>query len=189
MWIMSEDGFVSAVFKDGKLQLRARDRESLIRLGFKGRRIKSNQGTDYPFRVYTTHEEFGEIVARQIAAITYDNFKNQAKKTRGRRYADCLGNVWMDMLRMEPRDALKYVGNGSWRKPKKVSSAIDDDRWWETYRYDSSDAQKLDRDNPLLSEDALDDAQLALLEDLPVAMHAWTEDQWNAWLSEHPEGV
>lgn len=64
MWFISTDGFTSAVFKAGKLQLRARDRESLSRMGFSARRIKTGVGSDYPFRVYTTKRELKRLVCK-----------------------------------------------------------------------------------------------------------------------------
>lgn len=206
MWIMSQDGFVSAVYKGGKLQLRARDRESLVRMGFKGRRVKTNSGTDYPFRVYTTHEEFTALVVKQIADIDYSNFKDQAKKTRGDKFARALSNVWTDMLALEPRDVMRYIGSkkkGSWRYPKTSASTLfgtaykHDSAWWDDYlkALDERDADRTDRDNPLLDkhwgldDDVLSDSQQNLLADLPSSMHDWTEEQWTEWLEQHPEGV
>lgn len=124
MWIFTQHGFVSAVEKDGSLQIRSRDRESLKSLGFGRRRIKTGRGTDYPFRVYSTHEELKRILAKQVDEIHYENFKTQAHKVRGKTYASALGSVWTAMLRMEPPNVIRYLGD-SWRKPTKRSRRSD----------------------------------------------------------------
>lgn len=159
MWLFTQTGFVSAVHKDGALQLRARDRESLIRLGFKASEIKTGQGTDYPFRAYTDHETFAAIVAKQVAEIDYDNFKNVIKKKRGERFASALNDVWFAMLRVEPKDAISKLNNSSWRRPRKPKGAtvvLEEDRRW----YDDLLPEPTDAD----------------LRDLPL--HMLTDDEW-----------
>lgn len=127
MWIMTADGFISVVEKPLEfggppiLLARGRDRESLVRLFGDASRIIENKGTDYPFRVITDRDEVKRIAARAIDDINYRNFKDEAKKRRGPEYAHALMGVWTAMLRLEPRDALKYVGHGSWRQPKPAS--------------------------------------------------------------------
>lgn len=189
MWIMSEDGFISAVYKDNKLQLRARDRESLERLGFKGRRIKVGEGTDYPFRVYTTRDELKEIVNRQIDAITYPNFKSRIVQTRGRRFEAALHNVWSAMLAVEPKNVVSLLDKRSWRVPRSrgARSSADSD-WWDAYltRRDERDTPEPAELDSFVIEDP---ETVQALEDLPDSMHDWTEEQWNAWMTGNPSGV
>lgn len=197
MWIMSEDGFISAVHKDGKLQLRARDRQSLERLGFKGRRIRVGEGTDYPFRAYTTPEELKKIVNRQIDAITYPNFKSRIVVTRGRRFEAALHNVWSAMLAVEPKNVTQLLNESSWRLPRRRSARTSaESDWWTDY------IDRLDRDTPepepepeLESDDqnltdwTAERAAVALEDELPDSMMTWTEEQWNEWMSQNPTGV
>lgn len=163
MWIMTKNGFVSAVQKHGKFQLRARDRESLLALGYEPTDIVTGVGTDYPFRVYTTREIFTAVLAQQVREIDYTNFKDAAKKSRGAQYADALNSVWFAMLRLEPKDALSNLGKGSWRLPtrkgKRSRSRRYDEDW---YRQDAlADVpEPTDRD----------------LRDLPL--HMLTDEEW-----------
>lgn len=190
MWIMSEDGFISAVYKEGKLQLRARDRESLERLGFKGNRIRVGEGTDYPFRAYTTPDELKEIVNRQIDAITYPNFKSRIVVTRGRRFESALHNVWSAMLAVEPKNVTQLLSASSWRAPRGRSSRSSaDSDWWDAYlnRRDARDTPEPEVLESFVIEDP--EGVQALEDALPDSMHDWTEEQWNAWMADNPQGV
>lgn len=180
MWIISQDGFVSAVYKGGKLQLRARDRESLKRLGFGRRRIKTGLGTDYPYRAYTTSEELKAILCRQVDEIDYPNFKSQVHETRGRQFENVLHRVWSDLLALEPANAKQLLAPSSWRRPlpkrKGATRYTTESDWWTEYY-----TQRLERDTPAPTDEEL--------EQLPDSMHDWTDDQWDAWLAANPSGV
>jgi hypothetical protein len=193
MWIFSQDGFISAVFKAGKLQLRARDRESLKRMGFTDRRIRTGEGTDYPFRVYTTKRELKRLVCKQIDAIEYPNFKSRIRTTRGRVYENALHGVWSAMLAVEPKDALQLLNNRSWRAPVSKGSRVAD--WWPEYDRAVNGIALEDRDVPEgfslvdhLSDDELREYD-AMLEETPKSLHDMTDEEWEAWLEGRPGGV
>lgn len=155
MWIFSQDGFVSAVEKkSGIISLRARDRESLTRMGFKGKRIKTGEGTDYPFRVETTKAELKVLVCKQIDEIDYPNFKSRLKVSRGQRFESAAHRVWSAMLSVEPRDALTHLTPGSWRRPRKRKGGS---RAWDWERDFQSRA---DRDVPSVLDLDLADEDL-----------------------------
>lgn len=106
MWLFSETGFVSAVqHRDDpeKFIVRARDRESLEPLAkFARTKIVSNQGTDYPFRVFVSRKRFGQWAAKQIEKLTYTNYKSKMHQTRGADFCDALHDVWADMQAVSP---------------------------------------------------------------------------------------
>jgi hypothetical protein len=173
MWIMTDQGFISAVYKAGKLQVRARDRVSLERI-FPDHEIITNVGTDYPFRVYTTHDELAEIISASIKGIQYSNFKTQAKATRGANYEGVLHSIWTTLLRLEPADARKFIGKGSWRLPAPAAKgkkgrkqrgqrAFYQDIW------DRFDAE--DRDTPAPTQLFNDVKSIAEAD-------AWEDDEW-----------
>lgn len=197
MWVTTQDGFTSAVLKQGKFQLRARDRESLQRMGFKGKRIVTGVGTDYPFRVYLTKREYKRIVCRQIDAIDYSNFKSRVLTSRGRRYSDALHDVWTAMLKVEPKNAKSLLGDFSFRTYTTGKRVAD---WWPEYdaatratdrgAYDAYDAwEDRDRDFPghlleegmhvIEGEDDLTDEQLEALAEYE-SLHRMTDEQWMA---------
>jgi hypothetical protein len=59
MWVFTTSGFVSAVYKDGAIQVRARDRKSLEPLAKQtGAAIVATPLADYPYRIAITNEQF-----------------------------------------------------------------------------------------------------------------------------------
>jgi hypothetical protein len=102
MWLFSDTGFVSAVaHRDDpdRLVVRARDRASLAPLAQRtGNDILEGAGTDYRFRVVVGRAEYGAWVADVIADLTYTNYKSQAQRTRGSRFANALHDVWSTMF-------------------------------------------------------------------------------------------
>jgi len=205
-WNFTSNSFTSGVFKDGKFQVRARDKESLINLFGDESRIVTNAGTDYPFRVFSTQEEYAELIKQSILAIDYRNFKDEVKKQRGAEFAHALMGVWTAMLKVEPVGVRRFIGTGSWRLPnetgnqstyrrnnkkgKKGKGAKSSYNWAQEHW--DRDADYLDRDLPELTaevEDLLTDEQRAELDKLPDSMHDWTEDQWQQFMSENPGGI
>ena len=58
MWVFTTTGFVSAVYKDGALQVRARDRRSLSALSKDtGASIVATPLADYPYRIAITNAQ------------------------------------------------------------------------------------------------------------------------------------
>lgn len=106
MWIMTTDGFYSAVQKTGEstLTIRARNREDLelLRAKFDLPDITDNQGTDYPYRIPgVTHEEWATILARLALEIDYSNFKNAVTIRRGKLHHDVYMRIWTALLSLE----------------------------------------------------------------------------------------
>ena len=106
MWIFTPTGFVSVVFKDGALQVRARDEESLISLAiFTGNEIIKTPHADYPYRLITDNQTFAKWTSDQIANLNYSNFKSEIAATRGYNFAKPLNKVWSVMHDVEDLDA------------------------------------------------------------------------------------
>lgn len=110
MWVFTTSGFVSAVFKDGAIQVRARDRKSLEPLAKQTRAaIVATPLADYPYRIAITNEQFASWVSRVALAVNYKNFKSEIADTRGYGFAKPLIQVWSVMHEVE--DAKARVQN------------------------------------------------------------------------------
>lgn len=110
MWVFTPEGFVSAVEDRNDpttIMVRARDKQSLVQVcevsGLTAQLdIVSYAGTDYPFRVAISRTNWEDFVIDASRRITYPNFKDAAKATRGQAYADVLGRVWAAGLALTP---------------------------------------------------------------------------------------
>ena len=110
MWVFTTSGFVSAVYKDGAIQVRARDRKSLEPLAKQtGAAIVATPLADYPYRIAITNEQFAIWVNQQALSIAYKNFKSEVTDTRGYGFAKPLNQVWSVMHEVE--DAKARVRN------------------------------------------------------------------------------
>jgi hypothetical protein len=110
MWVFTSSGFVSAVYKDGAIQVRARDRKSLEPLAKQtGAAIVATPLADYPYRIAITNEQFAIWVNQQALSIAYKNFKSEVADTRGYGFAKPLNQVWSVMHEVE--DAKARVRN------------------------------------------------------------------------------
>ena len=110
MWVFTTSGFVSAVYKDGAIQVRARDRKSLEPLSKQtGAAIVATPLADYPYRIAITNEQFASWVNQQALSIAYKNFKSEVADTRGYGFAKPLNQVWSVMHEVE--DAKARVRN------------------------------------------------------------------------------
>ena len=106
MWIFTATGFVSAVYKDGALQVRARDRKSLQPLvKATGATVVPTPLADYPYRISITKEQFAAWVNQQALSIDYKNFKSEVADTRGYSFAKPLNQVWSVMHDVEDEKA------------------------------------------------------------------------------------
>ena len=102
MWVFTTSGFVSAVYKDGALQVRARDRRSLTPLAKQtGAEIITTPLADYPYRIAITNEQFAGWVNQQALSIDYKNFKSEVADTLGYGFAKPLNKVWSVMHEVE----------------------------------------------------------------------------------------
>lgn len=106
MWVFTTSGFVSAVYKDDALQIRARDRKSLEGLSKQtGATITSTPLADYPYRIAITNEQFAYWVSEQALAVDYKNFKSEVADVRGYGFAKPLNQVWSAMHDVEDAKA------------------------------------------------------------------------------------
>lgn len=106
MWIFTPTGFISAVFKDSALQVRARDEKSLLSLAiFAGAEIIKTPLADYPYRLVTDNQTLAKWTADQITNLTYPNFKSEIAATRGYAFAKPLNKVWSVMHEVEDSEA------------------------------------------------------------------------------------
>ena len=106
MWVFTTSGFVSAVYKDGAIQVRARDRKSLEPLAKQtGTAIVATPLADYPYRIAITNEQFAIWVNQQALSIAYKNFKSEVADTRGYGFAKPLNQVWSVMHEVEDEKA------------------------------------------------------------------------------------
>jgi hypothetical protein len=106
MWVFTTSGFVSAVYKDGALQVRARDRKSLLALSREtGAEIIATPIADYPYRIAVTNEQFSNWVSAQAMAVDYKNFKSEVADTLGYGFAKPLNQVWSAMHDVEDAQA------------------------------------------------------------------------------------
>jgi hypothetical protein len=106
MWVFTTSGFVSAVYKDGALQVRARDRKSLEDLSKEtAAAIIATPLADYPYRIAITNEQFAAWVSQQALSVAYKNFKSEVADTRGYGFAKPLNKVWSVMHEVEDAKA------------------------------------------------------------------------------------
>ena len=106
MWIFTTSGFVSAVLKDGELQVRARDSRSLAPLAkYTGQEIIKTPIADYPYRLITNKESFSRWLSNEALNINYLNFKSEIADLRGYEFAKPLNKVWSVMHEVEDAEA------------------------------------------------------------------------------------
>ena len=106
MWMFTTTGFISAVYKDGALQVRARDRKSLEPLAKQaGAEIIATPLADYPYRISITNDQFAAWVSQIALSVNYKNFKSEIADTRGYGFAKPLNQVWSVMHEVEDAKA------------------------------------------------------------------------------------
>jgi hypothetical protein len=166
MWIFTETGFVSAVRKPeypDVITVRARDRESLESVAkIANVDIKKSPFGDYTYRVFVTPEAFKAWFADTVANLTYDNFKDQVKHTRGSKFAQSLSQVWLTMLAVEDEEA---------RTPEL-------DEQGKPIRHSSQDPSEVN------FEDLTEEQQLALEEQMKDLITDPVIDNWSEEESE-----
>jgi hypothetical protein len=78
MWVLFNDGFVSAVQNPSDrngLVIRARRKEHLENI-FPGEPVVVNGGTDYKYRIKVSKKLFADVLANRANDIDYGNFKS-----------------------------------------------------------------------------------------------------------------
>ena len=102
---MTDTGYYSATFKDGQMQIRARQHEDLTALRTKYApelsEMIETMDADYPYRAFCTAEQWGVICARIGSNVRYDNFKSNVYATQGAQRAGVYGSIWTTLLELE----------------------------------------------------------------------------------------
>ena len=107
MWLMTTDGFFSAVEDrddPDAVFVRARvlgDAEQLAVAV--GGAVLETPAADYRFRVRMAKTDRARYVAGCTAGIDYDNFKNAVAVRQGGARAGVYGEVWGTLLRLQTR--------------------------------------------------------------------------------------
>lgn len=123
MWTFTETGFTSAVqHRDNSsmLLVRSRDAESLKPLLEKhpGLSLNKSADSDYPYRVEISKTDYANWLVENTKSLSYPNFKNRVKETRGKHFADLLSEVWTVMLEAEDQEAYEmrqeYEATKAW---------------------------------------------------------------------------
>ncbi len=107
MWILTPDGFFSAVVSSDDanvLSVRARDRGDIDRLATTvGATVIETPHRDYRFRVIVDHATWAAYVADQAAMIDYGNFKDAVAERQGHDRARIYARVWSALLDLQRR--------------------------------------------------------------------------------------
>jgi hypothetical protein len=102
MWICIKNAFVSIVSKDvapDELLVRARRPGDLERI-FPGCKVIEKDGSDYQFRAAIKRDVIAAAIAKQIAGISYPNFKNAVKDDA---LHSAYASFWHQHARLQPR--------------------------------------------------------------------------------------
>lgn len=214
MWIMTPGGFVSIVNKEGGLQVRARDRQSLEsfckQAGLPKKRIVADweeKYRDYPYRVKNVPKsQVKRYLCAEVDGITYSNFKNEAKRVRGQAYATILSRVWSNMLSMTPSGVHRAMvaadrkriarSSGSVRRwwtrsvdSREADASLDEkwtESWWlEHYGKGAKNRDQLDSDSDF--SDLEDDDDLVAFIDKKIG--DMTEDEWREFNQNLASGI
>jgi len=130
MWVFSRAGFFSAVEKGNKkgqeVCVRARVLEDFDRMrklyypemGL----VERSQNTDYPYRIYLSHDAWARVMAAMSKDINYANFKSMVAQEQGYDRAHLYGGVWEVMYGAERKLAPKPKA-----KAKKLTKEEADD--------------------------------------------------------------
>lgn len=117
MWMMTQHAFSSTVFKQvepGWYMMRFRDPDSadwVCKLAdIDPERVYEDMPSDYPLRLKISEDELVQYFLAEVRKVDYPNFKDRAKKVRGKVYAGALSSVWTAMLRLTPR----YLSDKNW---------------------------------------------------------------------------
>ena len=115
MWLITPIGFFSIVQKpndkgNSTLTVRARLRGDLEALKQKYLPslgpIQQNAGTDYHYRATALRADVSAAMARMIADLDYDNFKDEVSKKQGRERSRLYHDVWEVLYRLQTNPGL-----------------------------------------------------------------------------------
>lgn len=113
MWVLTPDGFYSAVALPGNpspgLKVRPRVRDDLEKLlthfpedeiplvgpgDMVGLKIVHTPANDYAYRVFLTNEQWGRVLAELGRGIDYGNFKDEVEHRQGPERHHVYGEIW-----------------------------------------------------------------------------------------------
>jgi len=160
MWIMTTNGFLSAVQHNDDanlLVIRGRVKDDVRAIAQYAtlalhlptdpdQLITAYKGSDYPFRVITTKDIWADYLCGMALSIDYGNFKSEVATT-SKAHAAAYSQVWTDLLALERTDPestrghspFDYGQNGSttdledWREDQ-------DSAWWPGMDAEGPDA-------------------------------------------------
>lgn len=125
MWICLNNGFLSIVQplpKDnapaGTLLVRARRPDDIERI-FVGYAAVTEPRRDYQFRAFIPREVVGKVIAANITAISYTNFKGSV---RNRDLAHAYGDFWHIMAKLQPQRPYSDYRTASRKEPAPASA-------------------------------------------------------------------
>lgn len=126
MWMMTPDGFFSAVEADEDPDLvvvRTRVRLDVLRLHAWLRElgapseVLTYEHSDYPWRTLTTKAGWAAYCENAAKRVNYPNFKAAVATAQGPERARIYGHVWEDLLALEVLDPE--------RRPNRWATGID----------------------------------------------------------------
>jgi hypothetical protein len=216
MWVMTPTGYTSAVAhrtKPSCVLVRARDKESLEfmcdRAGIKRDRIFTDFPSDYPYRAVVKRKQYARFLLHSAEEITYENFKNQATKVRGKQYHDVLMKIWTVTHGLTPSD-IKLKNACAWdeydRKRglgKYAAMAKGKVRSVRSYYHNTPKTDERKEDEPdadyvewWATQHGYDaDEVEELVEDVDAllpktkSVHDMTEDEWRLLMEQNPAGI
>jgi len=99
MWMFLKDSFLSIVADrghKGRLLVRARIKGDLERV-FPHAKVLSLKNSDYCYRAFVERAEVMRVIAAQVEAIDYPNFKDEVQRASGSSRHDAYFKVWAVM--------------------------------------------------------------------------------------------
>lgn len=102
MWVFTVDGFFSAVQSgqdENVLMIRSRFKKDLeaIKAELGADKVHSSEYTDYPHRVFATHDAWAKYLERCAKGIDYTNFKDHVLKNTESERCNRYHAVWAAM--------------------------------------------------------------------------------------------
>ena len=131
MWLITPEGFFSAVEKpgdraDGMLTVRTRNRDDIkaLKRYFPDAKPYRIRYSDYEWRIRVPKDEWAQAVARMALEIDYSNFKNEVTRRQGRERHDIYSRVWSVLLGLEGRrrDWTTPKGKGKGKNSSRCST-------------------------------------------------------------------
>ena len=149
MWVLTSFGAFMPALRyekdvapgdERKLQIRARRDRDLLRLKAlympNMGKIVRNAGTDYEVRVYCTHAEWAEVMARMSMDIDYQSFKNTTDRWKDDQLHRAYLRVWNALYDVLGTRRAFDVSVRSYRKTKKGKKGRKLVEAFETVSYD-----------------------------------------------------